>query len=191
MKLSEIIGNDNTVYESILTESSFRIRCCIPCIVEKYDESNNTVECQPAIKERIIGPDGNIYHINLPILINVPVVFQSTSSLGIKFKLKQGDEVLVIFSDLSIDNFWLSGKVSEIIETRRHDLSDGIAIPCCLSIPKNNEIKTEIKNSNDLVLYNEDSIIKVDKNDIIFETTEGQITVNEIIQMKEGNKNEI
>lgn len=53
-----------------------------------------------------------------------------------KFPIIPGDECLVVFSDLSIDNFWLNGNVQNPVESRRHDLSDGIAIPCNLSLPK-------------------------------------------------------
>ena len=66
----------------------------------------------------------------------MPVVFPGNSGYGIKFPVRKGDEVLVVFSDLSIDNFWKNGGVQNPIESRRHDLSDGIAIPCNLSLQK-------------------------------------------------------
>lgn len=136
LRISQMQGSDAKVYENILSEAGFRIRCCIPCIVQSYNSENNTVECQPAIRERIIKSDNTTEYVNLPLLINVPVVFPYTGHCGIKFPIQKNDEVLVIFSDLSIDNFWEKGSVQNPIEARRHDLSDGIAIPCSLSLPK-------------------------------------------------------
>lgn len=135
INISQMIGGKEGD-EEIISESSFRIRCCIPCIVQSYNATNNTVECQPAIREVIVDENGNEKYVNLPLLINVPVVFPNTGKYGIKFPLQQGDEVLVFFSDLSIDNFWEKGNVQNPIEQRRHDLSDGMAIPCALSLPK-------------------------------------------------------
>lgn len=68
--------------------------------------------------------------------MNVPVVFPSNSEYAVTFPLEKGDECLVLFSDLSIDNFWQKGNVQNPIEDRRHDLSDGIAIPCNMSLTK-------------------------------------------------------
>lgn len=134
--LNDWLNEEGEQIEEIVQETMFRTRCCIPAIVQKYNSSNNTVECQPAIREKITQVDGTESYVLIPILINVPVAFPESSLGGIKFPLSKGDEVLVVFSDLSIDNFWKNGGVQNPIESRRHDLSDGIAIPCRLSIPK-------------------------------------------------------
>ena len=144
MNFSQQIGGDSQFYENLIDESGRRIRCCIPAVVQSYNPSNNTIECQPTIRERIIKENNEIQYINLPLLINVPVVFPSSINCAVKFPINRGDEVLVLFSDLSIDNFWEKGGVQNPIEQRRHDLSDGMAIPCCLSIPSNHNPVNEL-----------------------------------------------
>lgn len=129
-------GNEDQIYENIILETMFRTRCSIPCIVQSYNPEQNTVECQPAIREKLISEDATVSYSQIPLLLNVPVVFPGGSFFHLKFPIKQGDECLVVFSDLSIDNFWLNGNVQNPVESRRHDLSDGIAIPCNLSLPK-------------------------------------------------------
>ena len=64
------------------------------------------------------------------------MVFPGSVNFDIKFPLSKNDECLVFFSDLSIDNFWQKGSVQNPVEVRRHDLSDGMAIPCMMSIPR-------------------------------------------------------
>ena len=51
---------------------------------------------------------------------------------------------------MSIDNFWEKGSLQNPVEVRRHDLSDGIAIPCRLSLQKRSEeVKASIVVGND------------------------------------------
>lgn len=136
LRVSGWTASENQIYENLINEAMFRTRCCIPCIVQSYNSANNTVECQPAVRERIINEDGTIQYIQLPLLINVPVIFPGSANFDIKFPLSKNDECLVFFSDLSIDNFWQKGSVQNPVEVRRHDLSDGMAIPCRMSLPR-------------------------------------------------------
>lgn len=138
LRVSGWTASENQIYENLINEAMFRTRCCIPCIIQSYNSVNNTVECQPAVRERIINEDGTIQYVQLPLLINVPVVFPGSANFDIKFPLSKNDECLVFFSDLSIDNFWQKGSVQNPVEVRRHDLSDGMAIPCMMSMPRRN-----------------------------------------------------
>lgn len=149
VRISGWTGNDNQIYENLINESMFRTRCCIPCVIQSYNKTKRTVECQPAIREKIINEDGTVQYVNLPILVNVPVAFPSCGSFEVELPIVSGDECLVLFSDLSIDNFWLKGNVQNPVEVRRHDLSDGIAIPCNLSLTsKKPELKISVENGD-------------------------------------------
>ena len=174
MRLSEIYGNDITEREKLQTDIMFNLHCCIPCIVQSYDAVKGTVECQPAIRERIINQNENIEYLNLPLLINVPVAFPSNNEYSVTFPLKTGDECLVFFSDLSIDNFWEKGDVQNPIEDRRHDLSDGIAYPCNLSLTKKRRTKSG------LLLSSNSASILIDS-DITFSSPAGNITLRELL----------
>ena len=132
----QTINSQSQIDQNNAADIMFRIRCAIPAIIQSYDPGTNTVEVQPAIRERLVLEDGSIQYLNLPLLINVPVVFPSSGSASITFPIGKGDECLIVFSDLAIDNFWTSGSVQNPIEVRRHDLSDGIAIPCSLSVTR-------------------------------------------------------
>lgn len=156
LRVSGWTASENQIYENLINEAMFRTRCCIPCIVQSYNEVNNTVECQPTIRERIINEDGTVQYVQLPLLVNVPVIFPGSSNFELKFALKQNDECLVLFSDLSIDNFWQKGSLQNPVEVRRHDLSDGMAIPCRISLQKRSE-KTDasiVVESNGRIIFN-------------------------------------
>ena len=170
LRVSGWTASENQIYENLINEAMFRTRCCIPCIVQSYNSENNTVECQPAVRERIINEDGTIQYIQLPLLINVPVVFPGSENFDIKFPLSKNDECLVFFSDLSIDNFWQKGSVQNPVEVRRHDLSDGMAIPCRMSLPRR-EVSPKA------------SIIVDDKGNITFNCKSGSFTSEELYKI--------
>jgi hypothetical protein len=67
--------------------------------------------------------------VNLPLLINVPIVFPASGGFLLTLPLAAGDEVLVVFASRCIDSWWQSGGVGRPMEARMHDLSDGFAIP--------------------------------------------------------------
>ena len=179
LRVSGWTASENQIYENLINEAMFRTRCCIPCIVQSYNEENNTVECQPAIRERIINEDGTIQYVQLPLLVNVPVVFPGSSDFELKFALKQNDECLVLFSDLSIDNFWEKGSLQNPVEVRRHDLSDGIAIPCRLSLQK----RSEQAKASIVVSSKGDIILNSSKGDIIFNSASGTFNSDQLYKI--------
>ena len=174
MRLSDLYGNDLTEREKLRSDVMFNLRCCIPCIVQSYDPEKGTVECQPAIREKIINQNEEIEYRNLPLLLNVPVVFPSNSEYSVTFPLEKGDECLVLFSDLSIDNFWEKGNVQNPIEDRRHDLSDGIAIPCNMSLTK------ERRTDDGLLLSSSGASILISGSEITFRGGSRSITFTQL-----------
>ena len=176
MRLSDLYGNDLTEREKLKSDVMFNLRCCIPCIVQSYDPEKGTVECQPAIREKIINQNEEIEYQNLPLLLDVPVVFPSTDSWSVSFPLKIGDECLVFFSDLSIDNFWEKGNVQNPIEDRRHDLSDGFAIPCNLSLTKGRKL------ADGLYLASSNASVLIGNSDVVFTCSSGSLNLSDLIK---------
>lgn len=176
--IRNVLGDDSQLYENIIKKVNFNLRCCIPGVIQQYDHKTNTASIQPAIREEIVNEDNTVQYMNLPILVNVPIVFPSCSVGSIKMLLKQGDECLVLFSDLSIDNFWKYANVQNPIEVRRHDLSDGIAIPCVLSQPN-----TKPFNGTGMEITSGDAKISITNDGITFSDQNGTITLEQIIRL--------
>lgn len=108
----------------------------IPGIVQSVNFSAMTVEVQPSIQGTIENENGTIQSVNLPLLVDVPIVFPSAGGFTITFPIVVGDEVLVVFSSRCIDAWWQSGGIQRPMEARMHDLSDGFAIPGPRSQPR-------------------------------------------------------
>jgi len=69
----------------------------IPGIVQSVNFSAMTVEVQPSIQGTIENENGTIQSVNLPLLVDVPIVFPSAGGFTITFPIVAGDEVLVVF----------------------------------------------------------------------------------------------
>lgn len=108
----------------------------MPGILSSVNLSAMTCEVQVAIQAPVNDEDGNTQFVNLPLLLDVPIVFPSGGGFTITFPLKAGDEVLVIFANRAIDTWWQSSGVQKPIEARMNDLSDAFAIPGPKSQPK-------------------------------------------------------
>lgn len=107
----------------------------LPGIVSAADLSAQTVSVQPSIQGSITAPDGSQQNVNLPILVDVPIVWPRAGGFALTFPIKPGDEVLVVFASRCIDAWWQSGGVGAQAEVRMHDLSDGFAILAPTSQP--------------------------------------------------------
>ena len=101
----------------------------LPGIIRSFDDDAITATVQPAIQGIVQMPGGNYTPVNLPLLLDVPVVFPRGGGGVLTFPLAAGDECLVVFSSRCIDAWWQSGGVQIPMEMRMHDLSDGFALP--------------------------------------------------------------
>ena len=100
----------------------------LPGIVQSFDLQTMTCEVQPAIQGKVQNEDGSVSVVNLPLLLDCPVVFPRGGGCSLTFPIKAGDECLVVFADRAIDFWWQSGGVQPPAETRMHDLSDGFVL---------------------------------------------------------------
>ena len=86
----------------------------IGCI-ERYDHQTQLADIQPLLKE-------------LPLLVDVTVLFFRAGGFFISLPIQKGDFVQVIFNETSIDDF-LTESSSKIDSAGRFTLQNSIAIP--------------------------------------------------------------
>ncbi len=96
------------------------VHTSIPCSVTSFNSENRTLSAKPIPKRKF----GNEM-VEMPELIDIPIIYPSSSSYQLTFPINIGDIVLVLFSERQIETlFGLDEN-----ETRNHDLSDGMALP--------------------------------------------------------------
>lgn len=108
----------------------------LPGTVVSADLGAQTVSVQPTVQGSVTDETNTSKLVNLPLLVDVPIVWPRAGGFALTFPVAVGDEVLVVFASRCIDAWWQSGGIGAPAETRMHDLSDGFAILAPTSQPK-------------------------------------------------------
>ncbi len=103
--------------------TSARIKVAMPAKVLSFD-GKHTVTAQIMIKQNVNGQQ-----VSYPPIPDVPVGFLRAGGFAVTVPVKVGDEGTLLFYDRCIDGFYASGKESEIMDFRLHDLSDASFLP--------------------------------------------------------------
>ena len=151
----------------------------IPGIIETFDPVNQLASIQPAIKRVFVTRGEEDIDVltpsDLPILINVPVVFPRGGGFSLTFPVKKGDECLIVFCERSIDNWHRTGGVELPGARRFHSLSDATAFVGISSltnkVPNYSATDTQIKKDDGSVSIS----LKEDKTLDIY--SEGNISI--------------
>lgn len=101
------------------------IHIALPGIIIKFDEATKLAEVQPSLQRKYL--DGST--LDMPNIVNVPVIFQQSKDFSDTYPLNKGDGVLLIFSERALERWLNNGHGSEPGARRKFDLSDAIAIP--------------------------------------------------------------
>lgn len=127
----------------------------IPGIIESFDAEKQLATIQPAVKRIFITRDGDkeiLTPSDLPILINVPIIFPRGGGFSLTFPVKKGDECLIVLCERSIDNWHRIGGVQPPGARRFHSLSDATAFVGISSltnkIPEYDDTNTQLKSDD-------------------------------------------
>lgn len=119
-----------------LEQQQARLWTALPGFVADVDLTKQTVSVQPTVQGAITTQDGTSKAVNLPLLVDVPIVWPRAGGFALTFPVAIGDEVLVVFAARCIDAWWQNGGIGSPVEPRMHDLSDGFALLAPTSQPK-------------------------------------------------------
>ena len=112
--ISEVI---HAHVDKILNE----IHTSFPAKILRYDHDRQVADLQPTIKKKF--RDGTV--LDLPVLHDVPILFYAAKDCVIGLPVGEGDTVLVLISERSIDG-WLhsDGDIVDPDDIRKFNLSD-------------------------------------------------------------------
>ena len=94
------------VIEKIINKCLLDLHTALPGIIQSYDPVKKKADIRPALKRKFIDdrPDEE-----LNLITDVPVAFLQTNNFIFSIPLQKGDEVLLIFSERSLDKWLKSG----------------------------------------------------------------------------------
>lgn len=134
LTIPERIKNQTDLFRRMMNAENINLRVAMPGLIQLFNTDTQTATVQLAIRERI-NINGTPEWTDIPLLVDVPILFPRAGGYSITFPVQQGDECLVVFADCCYDAFWQSGGIQNQVDRRRHDLSDGLAIITKISQP--------------------------------------------------------
>ena len=96
------IFDPNKFTDKAINSRMTMVWTALPGIIQSFDPQALTCEVQPAIKGRMTTEKG-IELVNMPLLLDCPVVFPHAGGCSLTFPIQPGDECLVVFSSRAID----------------------------------------------------------------------------------------
>ena len=121
-------SEQNVLHRANTDDARYDLHTCLPGVISSFDPSTMTAEVQPAI-QRLVFPDGAAAQwVNLPLIVDVPVVVLSGGGYALTFPIHPGDECLLIFAERSLDNWHEQGGISQQAHSRMHSLSDAFVL---------------------------------------------------------------
>lgn len=142
MDRRERVGDPEETFRVAFEGGQARMWTALPGIVVKFDPARMVANIKPTIKGLMQTEKGILQWVEMPVLLDCPVVFPQGGGVTLTFPIAEGDEVLVVFASRCIDSWWQLGGVQNQAELRMHDLSDGFAIPGARSQPRKFAVST-------------------------------------------------
>lgn len=118
-------------WKAALNQFACDLRVALPGIIQSFDAVEGTATVRPAIIE-MVRQDAVPTMVSIPDIPDVPIVIPRAGGFSLTLPVRPGDECLIVFADMCIDEWWQSGcadgQPQGQLWRRRHDLSDAFAI---------------------------------------------------------------
>lgn len=135
--VNDLIASEEETGRTLADAIANNVRVAIPGIVQSFDPVAQTATVQPAIMERIRQPDLTLKWVQIPVLVDVPIVVPRAGGFSLTLPVQPGDECVLLFQDVCLDGWWSQGGTQNTQpDKRRHDLSDAVAILGVWSQPR-------------------------------------------------------
>lgn len=110
------------VYASVV-----KLRTSIPGVIKSFDPTTQMAEVQPVVSS-VYVVDGEEVVVDLPVLINVKVVFPRSGGYSITTPVVPGDGCVVCAFDRDVSRWLATGQIGRPATLRTHDLSSAYCI---------------------------------------------------------------
>ncbi len=115
--------------EAAITSALIDVHVSLPGKIESYDSITQTATVQLQVKRVLPKAGGGFATEDLPVLENVPVQFPRTKKFMVTLPIESGDYGLVVFNEMSIDQWRSKGENTSPGDIGRHTLTGGVFQP--------------------------------------------------------------
>lgn len=100
-----------------------------PGTVIRYDAGSQTCDVEVGIRRSVRDDGGEKVVDETTVLTNVPVAFPGAGGFFLSFPLAQGQRVLLVFADRSLDRYLATGEASDPTDLRVLGPAGAVAVP--------------------------------------------------------------
>lgn len=141
----------NQTLNRIILNRINEMHTAAPGMIEKYDHKTQKATVKPLIRKVYV--DGVVH--DMPLIVEVPVVWPRSKTASLTFPLNEGDYVFLIYCERNIDRFLSQGGVQDPDDPRKYDLTDAVAIPGLYPF---SEDSLSENNEDVLLIYNDTKV---------------------------------
>lgn len=126
-----ITPSDAEVIADAIDSALIDVHVALPGCVQSYDSATQTATILLQVKRVLPTDDPTVPFAteDLPVLENVPVEFPRTKTFALTFPIVAGDYGLVVFSEMSLDQWRSKGTNTSPGDIGRHTLTGGVFRP--------------------------------------------------------------
>ena len=107
----------------IVSNKIAEMHICMPAKIITYDFATRKASVQPSLNQKFSDDEVLVF----PIIHNVPVMQPASGGASVNFPVKPDDNVLLIFSERSLEQWLQDGKQSTPDDPRQNNLTDAVA----------------------------------------------------------------
>lgn len=126
--LSQIIGDTERSNNLFADDITSKLYCALPAIVESVNFENQTLEASPVTIMKRTNDTGMVTDFKLPLLVDVPFQCYKGGDYSITVPVKQGDECLIIFTDVDFSAWFQNGGFNYAEHSFQHAYSNAMAL---------------------------------------------------------------
>lgn len=126
--LSQIIGDSERSNNLFADDITSKLYCALPAIVESVNFENQTLEASPVTIMKRTNDSGVVTDFKLPLLVDVPFQCYKGGDYSITVPVKQGDECLIIFTDVDFSAWFQNGGFNYAEHSFQHAYSNAMAL---------------------------------------------------------------
>ncbi len=105
------------------------VHVALPGKIQSYDPATQTATVELQLKRALPKGDGTYATEDLPVLENVPIQFPRTKLFAFTLPIAEGDFGLVVFSEMSLDQWRSKAGNTSPGDVGRHTLTGGVFQP--------------------------------------------------------------
>ena len=143
----------------IISNKIAEMHICMPAKIVNYDFSTRKASVQPSLNQKYNDDEILVF----PIIHNVPVMQPASGGASINFPVKPGDNVLLTFSERSLEQWLQDGKQSTPDDPRQNNLTDAVAH---IGLNPFN-VPSAAENNDDLLIAFDGSKIRLKPNGVV------------------------